>query len=371
MISPFGSTASRPSTYCLRDAVLERARPAGALGDVAADHRLSQARRIRRIEQPDAFDRVLQIAGDDVRLDDREQVALVDLENAIQPLEAEDDAAVHRHGAAGVAGAAAARHERRARLVAQPWRSPRPRAVSPAGRRRRRDGRASARRRRTRRHDVRDPSGRAPAPTMARRRSSDGGDRAPRLDDSAARAARANRISRVTPSRSRSSEVAYDRRTKPGASNASPAVVTTCSSRSSAVGEVERRAHAVGRQEVADVRKQVERALRHGAPQARLLGQPRRAPDRAGACIRSSMSATHCLRSGQRRDGRLLRDRVDVRRRVALQRVGRLNHRLRRRPSSRSASRSSRRPSTRIRTARADRASTSPKICGRLCGTLS
>ena len=46
----------------LRHAVLERARSAGALGDVAADHRLPQAGRIRRIEQADALDGVLQIA---------------------------------------------------------------------------------------------------------------------------------------------------------------------------------------------------------------------------------------------------------------------------------------------------------------------
>ena len=41
----------------LRRAVLERARPAGALGDVAADRRLLEAGRIRRIEQADALDR--------------------------------------------------------------------------------------------------------------------------------------------------------------------------------------------------------------------------------------------------------------------------------------------------------------------------
>ena len=87
----------------LRDAVLERARPARALGDVAADRRLPQAGRIRRIEQADALDGVLQVAGDHVRLDDREQVRLVDLEDAVHPLEAEDDAAAHRHRAAGVA----------------------------------------------------------------------------------------------------------------------------------------------------------------------------------------------------------------------------------------------------------------------------
>ncbi len=79
-----------------RHAVLECARAAGALGDVAADDRLFQARWIGRIEQADALDRILQIAGDDVGLDDGEQIALVDFEDAIEPLEAEDDAAAHR-----------------------------------------------------------------------------------------------------------------------------------------------------------------------------------------------------------------------------------------------------------------------------------
>ena len=52
-----------------------------------------EARGIGRIEQPDLLDRALQIAVDDVRLDDREQVELVDLEDAIQPLHREHDAA--------------------------------------------------------------------------------------------------------------------------------------------------------------------------------------------------------------------------------------------------------------------------------------
>ena len=43
-----------PEHVLLGRAVLERARTAGALGDVAADDRLPQRRRVRRIEQPDA-----------------------------------------------------------------------------------------------------------------------------------------------------------------------------------------------------------------------------------------------------------------------------------------------------------------------------
>ena len=51
--------------------VLERARSAGALGDIAADDGRLQRRWIRRIKQPDALDRLLKRAGDHVRLDDR------------------------------------------------------------------------------------------------------------------------------------------------------------------------------------------------------------------------------------------------------------------------------------------------------------
>ncbi len=92
--------------------VLERARPAGALGDVAADDRLPQRRRVRRIEEPDLLDRVLEIAGDDVGFDDGDEVGFVDLEDAVHPLERDHDAAARRDRAAGVAGAAAARHHR-------------------------------------------------------------------------------------------------------------------------------------------------------------------------------------------------------------------------------------------------------------------
>ena len=100
-------------------AVLEGARPAGALGDVAADAALAQAGRIRRIEQADRFDGVLERAGDHARLDDDQQVARIDRQDAREALEREDDAAPERDGAAGVAGAGAARNERDAGLVAE------------------------------------------------------------------------------------------------------------------------------------------------------------------------------------------------------------------------------------------------------------
>ncbi len=103
----------------LRRPVFERAWTAGAFCDVPAERRLPEARRIRRIEQADLFDRVLQVAGDDVRLDAGEQIELIDLENAIHPLERQHDAAADGHGAAGISGARAARHERHALVIAQ------------------------------------------------------------------------------------------------------------------------------------------------------------------------------------------------------------------------------------------------------------
>ena len=101
-------------------AVLEGARPAGALGDVAADAALAQAGRVGRIEQADRLDRVLQRAGDHAGLDDDQQVARIDRQDAGEALERDDDAAPHGDGAAGVAGAGAARDERDAGLVAEP-----------------------------------------------------------------------------------------------------------------------------------------------------------------------------------------------------------------------------------------------------------
>ncbi len=101
-----------------RDAVLERARSARALGDVSADRRPPQTGRVRRVEQAHALDGILQVAGDHVRLDDRHEARFVDLEDAVHPLEADDHAALHWHGSAGESRAAAPRHDGRARFVA-------------------------------------------------------------------------------------------------------------------------------------------------------------------------------------------------------------------------------------------------------------
>ena len=56
----------------------------------------------------------------DVRLDDGEEIGLVDFEDAVHALEREHDAAAARHGAAGIARARAARHDRHAVLDAEP-----------------------------------------------------------------------------------------------------------------------------------------------------------------------------------------------------------------------------------------------------------
>ena len=89
-------------------AVLERTWAARAFGDIAANHRLPQRRRIGRIEEADLLDFILQVAGDDVRLDDGEEIRFVDLEDAVHPLERDDDASPDRNRPAGVAAAAPA-----------------------------------------------------------------------------------------------------------------------------------------------------------------------------------------------------------------------------------------------------------------------
>ena len=156
-------------------------------------------------------------------------------------------------------------------------------------------------------------------------------------------------------------------RTKPGASNASPGVTATRDSSSSASRELGRRAEAVGRQHVADVDEQVERAGRLAAAQPRIGGQPR-VQLVAALAVLVEHRRDRRLRSGQRRDRRLLRDRRDVRRRVALDRVLTPRSPPPGRSSSRSASRSSRRPSTPSRRctdrSRQCRASTRGRLCG-------
>ena len=100
-------------------AVLHRARATGALGDVAADRRLLQARGIGGIEQATRFDRLLQVARDDVGLDDREEILFVDLEDAIEAFHREQHTAEQRDCPAGIPGPGAADDQRNAMLVAE------------------------------------------------------------------------------------------------------------------------------------------------------------------------------------------------------------------------------------------------------------
>jgi hypothetical protein len=102
------------------DAVLERARPAGVGRRVAADRAELERRRVRRIEHALGLDRLLQPAGDHAGLDDRHQVAGVDLLDPHHALGRQHDAAVHRQRAAAHAAARAARRDRHLALEADP-----------------------------------------------------------------------------------------------------------------------------------------------------------------------------------------------------------------------------------------------------------
>ena len=87
------------------DAVLDRLAAARVLGDVAADEAGLEAHRVAGVEEAEVLDRVVDLVGDDARLDDRDQVGLVDLEDAVHPVDQEDDAAEDRDRPAGEARA--------------------------------------------------------------------------------------------------------------------------------------------------------------------------------------------------------------------------------------------------------------------------
>ena len=100
--------------------VAEAVRAAGVERDVAADRADRLARRIRRV-----IETVLRRGGrhieiDHARLDDGDPRLGIDPEDAIQPVQRDDDAVLDRHGATREAGAAAARHEGHAGVVTAP-----------------------------------------------------------------------------------------------------------------------------------------------------------------------------------------------------------------------------------------------------------
>ena len=101
------------------DAVLERVRPAGVGGDVAADGAGPLARRVGGEVVAVRLQVIGQPEVDDARLDDGVAIAIVDFEDALHPRQGDHDAAADRQTAAGQAGAGAARQERHVQLVAE------------------------------------------------------------------------------------------------------------------------------------------------------------------------------------------------------------------------------------------------------------
>ena len=94
------------------DAVLDAAHPAGVRRDVAADRRPGRAGRVRWVPEAVLGAGGAQVVVDDAGLDHREAFDGVDLQDGRHPLEADDDAAADGVGAAGQAGAGAARDDR-------------------------------------------------------------------------------------------------------------------------------------------------------------------------------------------------------------------------------------------------------------------
>ena len=156
--------------------------------------------------------------------------------------------------------------------------------------------------------------------------------------------------------RSSSIDVAYESRRKPGASNASPGVTATRASSSSACASSAVVRMPSGDRKSRDVGEQVERAGRLARAGAAAPPPATRTADRAGTRYSSSISVTQSCGPLSAAVDRLLRDRADVRGRVALQRVAGADRAPPARAPSRSASRSSRRPSTPSRRAPCDRA---------------
>lgn len=100
-------------------AVLEAARAACVLGDVAADGRSLQAGRVGGVEKPRFFRRRLQVGGDHPRLDHGQGVLAVEAQDAVHAREDQHHAALDGQRPAAVADAGAARHQRHGVLTAE------------------------------------------------------------------------------------------------------------------------------------------------------------------------------------------------------------------------------------------------------------
>ena len=117
------------------DPVLDRLHAAGVRGDVAADGR-AVLTRVHGVGQPDPGERGVELVELDARLHDGEMRVLVDLEDAVHPLERHDDAAVRWDASTREPRAAAARGDRYPVLGARPEHVGHLRRWTRAGRRR-------------------------------------------------------------------------------------------------------------------------------------------------------------------------------------------------------------------------------------------
>ena len=95
--------------------------PPALVADVAADRARLLRRRVGRVVQPEVRDRPREVEVEHARLDPREALVGVDLEDAVHLRGHDDDRVVDRRRAAREAGAAPPRHERP--VVAAPRRA--------------------------------------------------------------------------------------------------------------------------------------------------------------------------------------------------------------------------------------------------------
>ena len=115
-----------------REPVLEAVRAARVLGHVPADRADALRGRVGRVVQARRRDGARDVEVDDARLDADPAVREIHLEDAAHPRERDDDGALDRPGAAGEAGARAARDDREAAPRARSPRPARPRRWTPA-----------------------------------------------------------------------------------------------------------------------------------------------------------------------------------------------------------------------------------------------
>ena len=108
-----------PEHVVARHPVLEAVRAARVEGQVAADGADGLARRVGRVGQPVGRGRPADVEVDDAGLDHRRARVRVDAQDAIEPVERDDDAALDRERPARERRAAPARDEGHALAVAQ------------------------------------------------------------------------------------------------------------------------------------------------------------------------------------------------------------------------------------------------------------